>query len=67
MERADLLYSGMMLAAEGLLLLWTAVLLTAAIILFARPFCDRFMPPYPVARWLGYQSPDHPTARSPDE
>jgi hypothetical protein len=32
MERADLLYSGLMFAAEGMLLLWTAVLLTAAVV-----------------------------------
>ena len=32
MERADLLYSGLMFAAEGMVLLWTAVLLTAAVV-----------------------------------
>ena len=32
MERTDLLYSGLMFAAEGMLLLWTAVLLTAAVL-----------------------------------
>ena len=32
MKRADLLYSGLMFAAESMLLLWTAVLLTAAVL-----------------------------------
>jgi hypothetical protein len=37
MERADLLYSGLMFAA-GMLSLWTALLLTAAFIALAPPF-----------------------------
>ena len=32
MERTDLLYSGLMFAAEGMLLLWTAILVTAAVL-----------------------------------
>lgn len=35
MERADLLYSGLMLAAGGMLVLWAAILLTAAFLVLA--------------------------------
>jgi len=37
MERADLLSWGLMFAAEGMLVLWTAVLLTAAVLVLG-PF-----------------------------
>jgi hypothetical protein len=35
MERADLLSSGLMFAAEGMLLLWTAILIWVAFVVFA--------------------------------
>ena len=40
MERADLLYSGLMLAAAGMLGLWTAILVTAAFVR-ADPLCPK--------------------------
>ena len=43
MERADLLSSGMMFAAEGMLMLWTAILLTAAVLVLG-PFARKSAP-----------------------